>query len=353
MNRALITGITGQDGAYLAHYLLKKGYEVYGTYRRLSTPNFWRLNYLEIFPKVKLIPVDLTDPSSLGEAITISRPHEIYHLAAQSFVEASFQTPVSTAHMTGVSVVTLLEAVRTLSPESRFYFAGTSELYGDSLGGSPAKLNEDSPFKPVSPYAAAKLFGLWSTEIYNRAYDLFACTGILFNHESPIRGLEFVTRKIANEVAKISVGLSDQIRLGNVEAKRDWGYAPEYVDAMWRMLQADTPRMYVVATGETHSVREFLDVACAEAGIRADKYLKNDKSLHRPLDVPALVGDHSRITRELHWKPKTRFDQLVKNMVREELSRWQRYLKGEVFPWDVPSYPDGHGIIRRVRGRAQ
>ena len=259
MKVALITGITGQDGAYLANFLLEKGYKIYGTYRRLSSPNFWRLQYLDIFHKVNLIPTDMTDQSSIQNAMHISLPDEVYHLAAQSFVESSFQTPYSTGEITGLSVVTLLENIRHIKPDSKFYFAGTSELYGFSGVSNGKALTELDIFKPMSPYAAAKLYGFWITKIYREGYKIFASNGILFNHESPLRGLEFVTRKIATSIAKIKLGISNKIVLGNLESQRDWGYAPEYVEAMWKMLQQDEPSDFVVATGETHSVREFLE----------------------------------------------------------------------------------------------
>lgn len=256
MKKALITGITGQDGAYLTKFLLDKNYEVYGTYRRLSTPNFWRLQYLDVFDRINFIPVDLTDMSSIIEALKISEPDEVYHLAAQSFVEASFETPVATAEVTGVSVVKILEAIRQNRQDVKFYFASTSEMFGKTgFLNNKHLLNENDPFYPMSPYAAAKLYGYWTTRIYREAYNIFAVNGILFNHESPLRGLEFVTRKICNEVAKISLGLSDEIRLGNLQAKRDWGYAPEYIEAMWLMLQQNKPEDYVIATGEAHSVK--------------------------------------------------------------------------------------------------
>ena len=279
MKKALITGITGQDGAYLAKFLLEKGYEVYGTFRRISTPNYWRLQFLNIFDRIKLLPVDMTDQSSLMNAIIFSNPDEIYHLAAQSFVEASFQTPYSTGLVTGLSAASLLESMRLAKIDARFYFAGTSELYGFSGKVKGLALRESDAFKPMSPYAAAKLYAYWLTRIYREGYGYFACNGILFNHESPLRGLEFVTRKITNGLAKIKFGISNSLRLGNIEAYRDWGYAPEYVEAMWLMLQRDKPEDYVVATGETHSVREFLELASQIAGVNYEDYLMIDKQL--------------------------------------------------------------------------
>jgi len=343
----LITGITGQDGAYLSSFLLNKGYEVYGTYRRLSTPNFWRLEYLNIFDKVNLIPADLSDSGSLVETLKISKPDEIYHLAAQSFVEASFETPIATSDITGISVTRILETVRQLCPDVKFYFASTSELFGKS-GAANKPLCEVDVFNPMSPYAAAKLYGYWITKIYRDGYQIFAVNGILFNHESPLRGLEFVTRKVANEVAKISHGLSKELRLGNLDAKRDWGYAPEYVESMVLMLQQKEPDDYVVATGEAHSVRELVQKAFDTAGLDWQKYVKTDKRFMRPLDVPSLCGDYSKAKRKLGWVPKTKFNKLVELMVKEEINRWQRWINGERFPWDAPNYPSENRILTRA-----
>jgi len=342
--RALITGITGQDGAYLASFLLNKGYKVYGTYRRLSTPNFWRLQYLDIFEKVNLIPADLLDAASIFESIEISKPEEIYHLAAQSFVGASFEQPIGTGEITGLGVVRVLEAIRHINPKIKFYQASTSELYG---GGSCKSQNEFTPFCPSSPYAAAKLYGHWLTKIYRDAYNLFACTGILFNHESSLRGLEFVTRKISNSVAKIALRLEKELRLGNLEAKRDWGYAPEYVEAMWLMLQQEEPDDYVIATNETHSVKEFILKAFNLVSLKWEKYVKVEKRFFRPLDVDFLRGDYSKAKKKLGWQPKIRFDRLVEIMVKEDLSRWEGWLKGERFPWDAPNYPNELRILSR------
>ena len=237
MKHALITGITGQDGAYLASFLLGKGYKVFGTFRRLSTPNFWRLQYLGIFEQIELLPVDLLDSYSIIEAIKISEPDEIYNLAAQSFVGASFEQPLASAEITGLGVVRFLEAIRNVKPDVRFYQASTSEMFGDSCF---AEQSENTPFEPSSPYAAAKLYAHSMVKLYRKGYHLFACNGIFFNHESPLRGLEFVTRKITNAVAKISLGLEEFVEMGNLEAQHDWGYAPECVEAMWLILQADS-----------------------------------------------------------------------------------------------------------------
>jgi len=346
VKRALITGITGQDGAYLANFLLKKGYEVYGTYRRLSSPNFWRLQHLGIFDEINLIPVDLSDTSSILEAIKISEPDEVYHLAAQSFVGASFETPIATGDVSGLAVTRILEVIRQVNPEIKFYQASTSELYGNSR--NEGLLNEETQFKPASPYAAAKLYGYWITRIYREAYGIFAVNGILFNHESPLGGLEFVTRKISNAVAKIALGLEKELRLGNLEAKRDWGYAPEYVESMWLMLQQDEPDDYVIATGEAHSVREFCEIAFDIAGLDWKEYVKVDKRFMRPLDVNYLCGDYSKAKKKLGWKPRTMFKQLVKIMVKEDLNRWERWLNGEKFPWDAPNYPSEAKILTRA-----
>lgn len=317
---ALITGITGQDGAYLAKFLLDKGYKVYGTYRRLSTPNFWRLKYLNIFEKINLIPADLVDVASLFEAIRLSEPHEIYHLAAQSFVGASFEQAVGTGDITGLGVARVLEGIRQINPNIKFYQASTSELYGD--GGTKAQ-NETTPFMPSSPYAVAKLYGYWITQIYRKAYGIFACNGILFNHESPLRSVEFVTRKISNTVARISLGLEKELHLGNLDAKRDWGYAPEYVVSMWLMLQQEEPDDYVIATNETHSVREFAERAFEIAGLDWQDYVKVDKKFMRPLDVNYLQGDYSKAKRNLDWTPNVKFDELVSLMVKEDIKRWE------------------------------
>jgi GDPmannose 4,6-dehydratase len=347
MKRALITGITGQDGAYLAKFLIDKGYEVYGIYRRLSTPNFWRLESLDIFNRVNLIPADLSDMGSIIESLKISEPNEIYHLAAQSFVETSFETPVATADITGLAVTRILEAIRQNCSDVKFYFAATSEMFGNA-GLLNNRLGEDDFFCPMSPYAAAKLYGYWITRIYRDGYKIFTVNGILFNHESPLRGLEFVTRKIANQTAKISLGLSQEIKLGNLDAKRDWGYAPEYVAAMWLMLQQNEPDDYVVATREAHSVREFAQRAFNVVGLDWEKYVKVDKRFLRPLDIPSLNGDYSKAEKKFGWKPKTKFNELVEIMVKEEVTRWKRWLKGERFPWDAPHYPSENRILTRA-----
>ena len=345
MKKALITGLTGQDGGYLAKFLLEKGYKVYGTYRRLSTPNFWRLQYLGIFDNINLISADLVDSSSIVEAINISEPDEIYHLAAQSFVGASFEQPIATGMVTGLGVARILEAIRQINSRIKFYQASTSELYGDR---NRSPQNEDIPFHPCSPYAIAKLYGYWITKIYREAYGIFACNGILFNHESPLRGLEFVTRKISNSAAKIALGLEKELNLGNLEARRDWGYAPEYVESMWLMLQQSEPDDYVIATNETHSVKEFAEKAFEVAGLNWENYVKVDERFLRPLDVNFLQGDYSKAKQKLGLELKVRFDELVEIMVREDLTRWQRWQKGENFPWDAPNYPTEANILTRT-----
>lgn len=342
--RVLITGITGQDGSFLADFLLSKGYDVYGIYRRISTPNFWRLQHLNIYDKIKLIPADLADEFSLMEAIKISDPDEIYNLAAQSAVGTSFEQPISTSAISGLGVTSMLESIRHYNSEIKFYQASTSELYGD---GNSSMLNEKSSFKPSSPYAASKLYGYWITKIYREAYDIFSSNGILFNHESPLRGLEFVTRKISNSVAKIALGIEKNLVLGNLESKRDWGYAPDYVKSMWLILQQEEPDDFVIATGETHSVKEFVTKAFEIVGLDWQEYVKTEKRFMRPLDVNFLQGDYSKAQQQLKWEPQVKFDELVKIMVSSDLERWEKWLNGERFPWDAPTYPDESNIMTR------
>ncbi|MDE1844240.1 MAG: GDP-mannose 4,6-dehydratase [Thaumarchaeota archaeon] len=343
MKVALITGITGQDGAYLAKFLLGKGYKVFGTYRRLSTPNFWRLHYLDVYDKITLISADIMDARSISEALKKSNPDEIYHLAAQSFVGASFDQPLYTSDITGFGTVRLLEEVKKYNQEIKIYQASSSEMYGNVK----TKLkNEDTPFHPSSPYAIAKLYSYWMINLYREAYGIHASNGILFNHESPIRGLEFVTRKISNGVAKISLGLSDNLKLGNLEAKRDWGYAPEYVEGMWMILQQKRPSDYVLATNESHTVKDLVDEACRVAGVSSSKIISS-KVNFRPFDVLDLKGDYLKAKKKLGWKPNTTFKKLVKIMVEEDIIRWQRWLKGEHFPWDAATSGDDSHIVMR------
>jgi len=334
--KALITGVTGQDGAYLSQLLLNKGYKVYGTFRRVSSPNFWRLQSLKIFSKLSLIPADLLDMGSLMEAIKISDPDEVYNMAAVSYVSTAFEQPVGNAEITGTAVTKLLEAIRFFNPEIRFYQASSSEMYGNSR---TKYQNEKTPFSPASPYASAKLYAHWITDVYKRAYGMFATSGILFNHESPLRGIEFVSRKISNGVAKIALGLEKKLVLGNLNSKRDWGYSPEYMEAVYRMLQQDKASSYVIATGESHSVKEFVELAFREVGLDWKKYVKTDKKFFRPLDVKYLRGDYKKAHKELRWKPNVNLQELVKMMVAEDIKRWEYFLKGKFFPWDAPMYP--------------
>ena len=340
--KALISGVTGQDGAYLANILLSKGYKVFGTFRRTSTPNFWRLQYVDIFSKINLIPADLLDMGSLINAIKISDPDEIYNLAAMSFVSTAFEQPVGNSQITGTAVTRFMEAIKALNPNVKFYQASSSEMYGNS------KIqNEETPFSPASPYAAAKLYAHWMTKIYQEAYGMFACTGILFNHESPIRGLEFVTRKITNAVAQIKLGLKKDISIGNIKTKRDWGFAPEYMEAIHLMMQQDKPRTYVISTNETHSVEEMAKIAFEVLDLDWKKYVKIDKKFFRPLDINCLRGDNSKAKKELGWEPKTKFNDLIKLMVNEDFKRWKMFLDGKIFPWDAPQYPSEMNILQK------
>lgn len=315
---ALITGITGQDGAYLAQFLLGKGYRVFGAFRRSSTVHFERLEYLGIHDKVELVPLDLLDLGSVIRVLEKVEPDEVYNLAAQSFVAVSFDQPVATAEVTALGAARVLEAIRIVNPRIRFYQASSSEMFGKVQA---VPQNEKTPFYPRSPYAVAKLYAHWMTVNYREAYGIFACSGILFNHESPLRGLEFVTRKITHTVAKIKLGLARELRLGNLKARRDWGYAPEYVEAMWLMLQQDEPDDYVIATGETHSVQEFAEEAFACVGLDWREYVVEDPALYRPADVDLLVGDATKAREKLGWRPKTSFKELVCLMVEADLER--------------------------------
>ena len=348
--RALITGVTGQDGALLAKSLLDKGYTVYGIYRRVSTPNFWRMQHLGILPKVKLIPADLLDSASLIEAMRIASPDEVYNLAAQSFVGASFEQPIGAGEITGIGVARLLEAVRQIYPRIRFYQASSSELYG-LKGVDGTVQNEETPFEPSSPYAVAKLYAFWTVRVYREGYDMFAVNGILFNHESEIRGLEFVTRKVTNTAAKVKLGLQKTLELGNLDAKRDWGYAPEYVESMQMMLRQDRPSDYVIATGETHSVRELCQVAFEYLGLDWEEHVITNPKYTRPIDVLCLCGGYSKAEREIGWKPKVKFKELVELMVDADLERWTRWQKGEMFPWDAANYTEEANIMSGMHDR--
>lgn len=313
---ALITGITGQDGSYLAELLYNKGYNVYGLVRRLSTPNTSRIDH--ILNYVELLQGDLTDQSSLNEAMRISQPDEVYNLAAQSFVGTSWNQPVHTGDVTGLGVVRVLEAARHVVPDARVYQASSSEMFG-KVQETPQ--TENTKFYPRSPYGVAKVYAYWTCVNYRESYDMHVSNGILFNHESPRRGIEFVTRKITDSVARIYHGLQSELRLGNLDAKRDWGYAGDYVDAMWRMLQQNEPGDYVIATGETHSVEEFVQEAFSIAGLDWKEYVVIDPKFVRPAEVQLLLGDPSKAKRELGWEPKVHFKELVKMMVEADLER--------------------------------
>jgi GDPmannose 4,6-dehydratase len=334
---AIITGITGQDGAYLADFLLGKGYTVYGTYRRTSSVNLWRMQELGItgHPDLHLVEFDLTDLSTTVRLVQQCRPDEIYNLAAQSFVGVSFEQPITTGKITGLGAVNLLEAIRIINPGIRFYQASTSEMFGQ-VQRTPQ--NEQTPFYPRSPYGVAKLYAHWMTVNYREAYNIFGTSGILFNHESPLRGLEFVTRKITDAAAKIHLGKLDVLELGNLEAKRDWGYAPEYVEGMWRMLQADEPGTFVLATGKNHSVRDFVTMAFRAVGMELEwegqgahekgidratgkTVVAVNPKFYRPAEVDHLIGDAGLARKVLGWEARTDLDEMCRMMVEADIQR--------------------------------
>ena len=315
--RVLITGITGQDGSYLADFLLAKGYRVFGLERRSSHKNFTNIQHLmNKGHQIELVSGDLLDEASLVHALKEAKPHEVYNLAAQSFVPESWKQPVYTGEVTGLGVVRMLEAIRQVNPKIRFYQASSSEMFGAA---AEVPQRETTPFYPRSPYGVAKLYAHWITVNYRESYGMYAVSGILFNHESPRRGFEFVTRKITSAVAKIKLGLANELRLGNLDTKRDWGFAGDYVEAMWLMLQQKTPRDYVIGTGVTHTVREFVDAAFRHVVLDPKKYVKIDKKFFRPADVFQLQSDPSRAMRELAWKPTVNFKALVAMMVDADL----------------------------------
>lgn len=317
MKKAFITGITGQDGSYLAEFLLKKSYEVYGLIRRLSTPNTWRIEH--ILDRIELIDGDMADQSSLNYAIKKAEPTEVYNLAAQSFVPSSWNQPVLTGNITGLGVIRVLEAIRNFNSDVKFYQASSSELFGKA---KESPQNENTKFYPRSPYAFAKLYGYWATVNYRESYGMHASNGILFNHESPRRGIEFVTRKITDGVARIYLGMKNELRMGNLDAKRDWGYAGDYIEAIWFMLQQKKPDDYVIAMGETHSVREFIETAFNFVGINDwEKHVKTDKKFFRPAEVSSLCGDASKAKRILGWEPKVKFKELVEMMMEADIKR--------------------------------
>ena len=313
--RALITGITGMDGSHLADLLLEKGYEVFGLERRCSTKN--RVNTSHLEGKVTFIMGDLTDQNSLRRCLVKSNPHEVYNLAAQSFVGESWNTPEQTGDVTGLGALRMLEAIREYGRDIKYYQASTSELYGRMVE-NPAK--ETTPFYPRSPYGVAKLYGHWITKNYRESYDMFNVSGILFNHESERRGVEFVTRKITDGVARIHLGLEDYITLGNLDAKRDWGYSPDYVESMWMMLQQDEPDDYVIATGKEHTIRQFLDAAFTAVDITDwEKYVLQDERYMRPAEVAVLCGDSTKAKEKLGWTPTTPFEEMVRRMVKNDI----------------------------------
>jgi GDPmannose 4,6-dehydratase len=316
MPRALISGVTGQDGSYLAELLLEKGYEVWGMVRRSSTESYERIEHLR--DRLQFVQADLLDQPSLITALAAAQPDEVYNLAAQSFVPTSWTQPVLTAEYTAVGVTRMLEAIRQVDPAIRFYQASSSEMYG-RVRETPQ--HELTPFHPRSPYGVAKAYGHYITVNYRESYGLFACSGILFNHESPRRGLEFVTRKVSAGVARIKLGLAEELVLGNLDARRDWGFAGDYVEAMWRMLQQDEPEDYVVATGETNSVERLVDVAFAHAGLDRDAHVRTDPSLIRPAEVDLLIGDATKARERLGWSTSVDFEGLVKMMVDADIAR--------------------------------
>jgi GDPmannose 4,6-dehydratase len=322
MKTALITGITGQDGSYLAELLLSKGYTVHGIIRRSSTFNTSRIDHIFQDPhqkgtKLFLHYGDLSDSSVLNQLLKTIKPDEIYHLGAQSHVRVSFDMPEYTGNVSGLGTIRLLDAIRESGIQTRFYQASSSEMFGNS---SPTMQSESTPFYPRSPYAAAKVYAYWITVNYRESYGIFGCNGILFNHESPRRGETFVTRKITRALGRIKLGLQKDLYLGNLDAKRDWGYAPDYVEAMWLMLQQEKPEDYVIATGETHSVREFLEEAFSYAGLDYEKFVKIDPRYFRPTEVDVLWGDPSKARKKLGWKPKTTFKDLVRVMVDADMA---------------------------------
>lgn len=337
MKTAIITGVTGQDGAYLTALLLEKGYKIYGTYRRTSSVNFWRLEELGVasHPNLHLVEYDLTDLSSSIRLMQTSGATEVYNLAAQSFVGVSFEQPLTTADITGIGCVNLLEAIRIVNPQARFYQASTSEMFGKVQA---VPQIESTPFYPRSPYGVAKLYAHWMTVNYRESYNIFGCSGILFNHESPLRGREFVTRKITDSMAKLKLGLLDVLELGNLDAKRDWGYAKEYVEGMWMMLQADKPDTYVLATNRTETVRDFVSLAAKAAGFELEFKGKDEHEVgidtksgklmvsinpkfYRPAEVELLIGDPQKARDELGWEPKTSLESLCEMMVEADLRR--------------------------------
>ena len=331
MKTALITGVTGQDGSYLAEFLLKKDYEVYGIVRRSSSSNFERIKHIQ--DDLKLLQGDLLDQNSLIEAIEASCPDEVYNLGAQSFVPTSWNQPVLTGEFTALGVTRILEAIRLVNKKIRFYQASSSEMFGKV---AEVPQNEQTVFYPRSPYGVAKLYAHWITVNYRESYDLFCCSGILFNHESPRRGLEFVTKKVSNGVARIKMGLSNELRMGNLDAKRDWGFAGDFVEAMWLMIQQDEPEDYVISTDEAHSVKELVEVAFDHVGLNWKDYVVVDHKFVRPAEVDLLLGDSAKARNKLKWQPKVKFEELIRMMVDYDI---ERYKVSEYSPknYDTPT----------------
>ena len=317
---ALITGVTGQDGSYLAEFLLEKGYRVFGLIRRSSSPNYERIEHIR--DKLEVIQGDLLDQNSLIEAVQCAKPDEVYNLGAQSFVPTSWNQPVLTGEFTALGVTRMLEAIRVVNPKIKFYQASSSEMFG-AVEEIPQ--NEKTPFYPKSPYGVAKVYGHYITVNYRDSYGIFACSGILFNHESPRRGLEFVTRKVSHGVAKIKLGLQKELKVGNLDSQRDWGYAKEYVEAIWLMLQQDEPEDYVVATGKAHTVRKLLQVAFGCVGLDWENHVVIDENLIRPAEVNRLIGDASKASEELSWSPKVSFEDLIAMMVESDLKKLSNF----------------------------
>lgn len=318
MRKALITGITGQDGSYLAELLLEKRpwYSVYGVVRRSSSPNYWRIEH--ILDRIHLVEGDVTDPASMDEVIKTIMPDEVYNLAAQSFVGMSWKQPNVTTSVNSIGVLNILEAIRKYKSDIKFYQASTSEMFGNS---SESKQNEDTPFHPRSPYGISKLYAHWLTVNYRESYGLYSVSGILFNHESPRRGIEFVTRKVSQAASRIKTGNMNKLELGNLDSMRDWGYAKEYVEAMWLMLQKSNPEDFVIATGETHSIQEMVEIAFNCVGLNWKDHISINESLKRPADVSVLCGDATKANEYLHWVPKTKFKELIEKMVYEDLAQ--------------------------------
>jgi GDPmannose 4,6-dehydratase len=317
--KALITGVTGQDGSYLAELLLAKGYDVYGMVRRTSTVRYERIRHIQ--DKITLVQGDLSDQTSLTRAVTEIQPDEVYNLAAQSFVPTSWNQPAFTGDITGIGVTRMLESIHTVKPDTRFYQASSSEMFGKVQA---VPQTEDTPFWPRSPYGVAKVYGHWITVNYRESYDMYAVSGILFNHESPRRGLEFVTRKVTYHTAKIKLGMANELRLGNLDSQRDWGFAGDYVEAMWLMLQQDNPDDYVVATGKTHTVERLLDVAFGCVDLDWKNYVVLDPKFMRPAEVDLLIGDPSKAQAKLSWEPNVTFEQMIQMMVEADIERLKK-----------------------------